>query len=619
MKISKTGYKKDSKDKNEKSLIIPGGNITMENVPHAVFGVDNYGNQKLMMPGVSNYNFPGDYVTEFPIKQLGGNISRNSKLANKDINFQNWYLKNTLEGKKEISYNDQLDYDYYSFYKNNGNGNIKDHFPDTYKRVNHETFSDESIYSVPENKGGHWNENMFIKKYGGQMKKPNNKGFKSLPGEVQDFILNHMQQGGQPIMQSESFNKLSPTDIKQAWESNPDFKGKSYYDYNYFPTDTPKGMVNMPDASVIPQPMAKVEDPMKQEGFNGMMKPIVEKFNMGGGLNKFIKNFSKNSEAPQGESLDDYIKNNNTDFIEYLASNTRNNLLKDEVGNFQRQKNFFQSGGGFGSEPLDLKPISQGTPIETTGYVGNYTGTTPIFQNDPIVPKYVDDFKNNPGAKPMEEGNKQKGAGAAGMLGGLGSMISSMPGVIDPSSFIDAIKDSIDYQQKLKKDKWLDDQMRIENQVPKNYGSRGDYDINQGNFRPNQKTPVSYKFGGGYDLNNLPKAQWGAIIQMGLSAVEKGNEESKALNAQYFSDVEAKKQARNTANMQSLGAAANFSSNFQDPNQQMYPPQFPVQNTPMYKKGGGFKQNYLEGKSYDIDHNDLQELIKQGYEIEFLD
>ena len=33
-----------------------------------------------------------------------------------------------------------------------GNG----HFPDTYKKPNHPTFSDESQYSTPEMRGGHW-------------------------------------------------------------------------------------------------------------------------------------------------------------------------------------------------------------------------------------------------------------------------------------------------------------------------------------------------------------------------------------------------------------------------------------------------------------------------------
>lgn len=50
---------------------IPGGNITMQNVPYPVLGIDNYGYQQMMMPG-GNYTFPGEYVTEFPMMKGGG-------------------------------------------------------------------------------------------------------------------------------------------------------------------------------------------------------------------------------------------------------------------------------------------------------------------------------------------------------------------------------------------------------------------------------------------------------------------------------------------------------------------------------------------------------------------
>lgn len=87
----------------------------------------------------------------------GGNFkSYNPNLAKEDRDFQNWYSKNTLEGQGKIPYSDNLDYDYYSFFKNNGVGDIQNHFPDTYKRPNHPTFSNESIYSTPENPGGTW-------------------------------------------------------------------------------------------------------------------------------------------------------------------------------------------------------------------------------------------------------------------------------------------------------------------------------------------------------------------------------------------------------------------------------------------------------------------------------
>ena len=70
MKISKTGYKKKSKDKNEPALLIPSNSITMKGVPHPVYGTDNTGYAQMMYPGL-DYTFPGDYVYELPIAQDG--------------------------------------------------------------------------------------------------------------------------------------------------------------------------------------------------------------------------------------------------------------------------------------------------------------------------------------------------------------------------------------------------------------------------------------------------------------------------------------------------------------------------------------------------------------------
>lgn len=86
----------------------------------------------------------------------------NPNLALSDLNFQNWYKKNTLEGQNNIPYSEKLDYDYYSFYKNKGQGSIDGHFPDTYKKSNHPTFSNESAYSGNGAKG-YWKGENFIK------------------------------------------------------------------------------------------------------------------------------------------------------------------------------------------------------------------------------------------------------------------------------------------------------------------------------------------------------------------------------------------------------------------------------------------------------------------------
>jgi ribosomal protein L37AE/L43A len=53
---------------------IPGGDITMEGVPYPVMGIDNLGNQQVMMPNM-NYHFPGQHVTEYPVDlRIRGNL-----------------------------------------------------------------------------------------------------------------------------------------------------------------------------------------------------------------------------------------------------------------------------------------------------------------------------------------------------------------------------------------------------------------------------------------------------------------------------------------------------------------------------------------------------------------
>jgi len=64
--ISTQGYKSDGPDKNNPYSIIPSGRITMKDVPHPVYGVDNLGNEQIMYPG-QEYIFPGNQVTEIPI------------------------------------------------------------------------------------------------------------------------------------------------------------------------------------------------------------------------------------------------------------------------------------------------------------------------------------------------------------------------------------------------------------------------------------------------------------------------------------------------------------------------------------------------------------------------
>lgn len=77
--MSLGGYNPDSPDRFNPYNIIPSGDITMEKVPFPILGIDNLGNQQVMQPGM-NYKFPGNQVTEIPMKssyKCGGRMKKN--------------------------------------------------------------------------------------------------------------------------------------------------------------------------------------------------------------------------------------------------------------------------------------------------------------------------------------------------------------------------------------------------------------------------------------------------------------------------------------------------------------------------------------------------------------
>jgi hypothetical protein len=109
--ISTEGYKRNSPDKNRPFNVIPSGNITMQDVDFPVKGVDNLGNEMIMMPG-EEYTFPGDYVVETPMAQLGGNTfdfvrNQNNQGLFEDYNFNKFRetLPDNLKNTNPSTYN----------------------------------------------------------------------------------------------------------------------------------------------------------------------------------------------------------------------------------------------------------------------------------------------------------------------------------------------------------------------------------------------------------------------------------------------------------------------------------------------------------------------------------
>jgi hypothetical protein len=63
--------------------IIPGTDITMEGVDYPVLGISDTGDTQMMYPG-EDYDFDGEYVTEYPMMQEGGWLSKYQEKAPSD-------------------------------------------------------------------------------------------------------------------------------------------------------------------------------------------------------------------------------------------------------------------------------------------------------------------------------------------------------------------------------------------------------------------------------------------------------------------------------------------------------------------------------------------------------
>lgn len=86
----------------------------------------------------------------------------NSKLSPEaEASFQKWLLEQNDSQKRDVS-NDLQDYDLRGFYKNRESLSENGHGSDLYKKPNHPTFSDQSMYNGANGlTGGKWSENTF--------------------------------------------------------------------------------------------------------------------------------------------------------------------------------------------------------------------------------------------------------------------------------------------------------------------------------------------------------------------------------------------------------------------------------------------------------------------------
>ena len=119
------------------------------------WSTENWGKKQDLQSFKNSIN-PNDYTTALT--------------SDEQIKFNQW--ADTMKKQGLINPNDNFnDYDMQGYWKNEvlnntnlANGNAQNHFTDKYKKPNHATFSDESMYATGDNKkyAGHWNNNEFI-------------------------------------------------------------------------------------------------------------------------------------------------------------------------------------------------------------------------------------------------------------------------------------------------------------------------------------------------------------------------------------------------------------------------------------------------------------------------
>lgn len=84
---------------------IPSNQITMQGVPYPVQGVDDTGYSQMMYPGM-DYQFPGQYVTEYPMARYGGGLVKYQDRGQVEQKINSW-LGEPMEKAREDAVGDR--------------------------------------------------------------------------------------------------------------------------------------------------------------------------------------------------------------------------------------------------------------------------------------------------------------------------------------------------------------------------------------------------------------------------------------------------------------------------------------------------------------------------------
>lgn len=570
--ISKTGYKANSKDKDNDYNIIPSGNITMKNVPHNVLGIDDLGNVMLMTPG-NDYKFKGDNVFEIPMKEKGGTMKNKpmtypaflamggspffyaqtggyvppsdaQKVTQVPSNFQ---FSGTADNKKYFVQNMQA--------------------PGAITGTTSASSDAHRQFLIKQLQSGVKAEDLVTAGHA------TTAGIQPLLGYYKPSVVYiEPQNTTQPVPQKQPIplNESDRVEMKQIFppsgnkyltfqvpDANAGYNNatEQYYDPktfrqidplksfdntgNYSPSflysDPTQGTLSEKyrgtkiatryDTTKIGKTDSLNVNPDIMNGSKvGYQSggPVFDKKMMGNFLDAYFK--KDKNVAPQGQDTNTFVENKVNDFTNHLRSNVMKHLITEETDAIDH---FLKCGGTIkaqeGAQVDWYDPNNPLTPRPTNNMMDFYNG--PFGGADMnSIPPYVQSMQgaypgmvvdNNssslsglnlqPGAdanaiayqqylKQWEDKNKSVKRNdniATGLMAGM--------------SIFNNVSESArsrEYQKKLR------DQNSAENLFPTQKGSRGDYDINSGMFKPNQMTPVSYKRGGTYYMDEKELKQF---------------------------------------------------------------------------------------------------------------
>lgn len=544
-KLSKKGYKNNSPDKNNPYNIIPGGNITMNNVPFDVMGISLDTGQTQHMTPNNNYYFPNtDYVFEYPIMQMGGPIIVNNAndprlLAYNDslaaYNYNDRELRRlrkthkspagrtlNLDQEKKLTRSQAID-DMVDFHKKIGINLSKKEASESMSRLDRmNRMTNKPINAVSYNFFPYQYETGSFKS--AVYKKP-----------VQEFIYEPIKTPNSiPIVETTTNQVKQPKDTpvrvisdninsNKQWEfSNEGYKillykdntgkeiNREYYDYSGNKLDNTNNKASNKRVVVGFQPnytTYKYDDgSTKYQDMNGNLYNTTEelqgyldglvKMKNGGPLNKFVGNYAQKqinlSQAPQGLSMDQFLTDKNMEFIEFISDNVNGVLKSEEKRAFKK----FQMGGPQVILDDPNNPLQPRQPeINNSFYNGPFG---PYGQQN--TPEYINQFTQQYNYPTV---NSNTGTQSGLNLNPIDQNTQRVSNPYRNENIADAamlgtqgINGLFNRARSRNQEMINSENMAIYNTVIPQQGSRGDYDINLGVLRPNQYTSTSFKKGG---------------------------------------------------------------------------------------------------------------------------